>query len=245
LVNNKINDPSLDNINFASFDDVVLCTNKTISFLHSQKANPEECNSYFETTDATLFDDFDKISVGKYVTVTSGTNNGFTFKVLRPTKLTVGVTETYRIYVDGAVSFTSGTSTSNCSLTLHTRYTDEIAPYNTSVLSTYVSQAMRTTVASTGVRITLDANIPTGTMIEVYHRHMVANSLVPLHEICWHPIPSLTTLVTTADFNNMTEYVFEKTGIAAHDVGQVKIVFRSSNPALTPRVSALRVISLA
>jgi hypothetical protein len=128
---------------------------------------------------------------------------------------------------------------------LHTRYIDEIAPYNGSALSTYVSQAMRTTVAGTGVRVTLDANIPTGTMIEVYHRHIVANSLIPLHEICWHPLEATQPILTTADFNTMTEYTFEHTGLSAHDVSQLKVVFKSTNPALTPRISALRMISLA
>ena len=243
LINNKINDPTLEDLNYPEFDDVTLCTNSTVSFLRVSTGTLD-CNSYFETTDDTLFDDFDKITVGKNVTATSGINNNFTFKVLRTTKLLVGATETYRVYVDGTTNFVSGTDTA-CTLVLHTRYIDEIAPYNGSALSTYVSQAMRTTVAGTGVRVTLDANIPTGTMIEVYHRHIVANSLIPLHEICWHPLEATQPILTTADFNTMTEYTFEHTGLSAHDVSQLKVVFKSTNPALTPRISALRMISLA
>jgi len=244
LVNNKINNPTLANMNYETFDNVTICTAKTVSFLHVHSGDPLSCNSYFETTDTTLFDDFDKIIIGKHVKVTSGINNGFVFKAIRAEKVMVGVTETYRVYVDGTNSFVDGTDTS-CTLVLHNRYIDEIAPYNTSTLSTYVSQAMRTAVASTGVRITLDANIPTGTMIDVYHRSMVANSLIPLHEQCWRPIASTATITTTADFATFTEYMFEKTGLPSHDVSQVKVVFRSDNPALTPRISALRMIALA
>jgi len=244
LVNNKINSPTLEDTNFAAFDDVTICTNKTVSFLHVVSGDPLTCNSYFETTDATLFDDFDKITPGKNLTATTGININFTFSVLKTTRLTVGATPTYRVYVDGTVPFVSGTDTA-ASLTLHTRFTNELAPYNTSTLSTYVSQAMRTSIPGTGVRVTLDACVPIGTMIEVWHRHIVANSLIPLHEICWHPIPALSTITTTADFNTLTEYVFESTGQAAHDVGQIKVVFKSTNPAVTPRISALRMISLA
>lgn len=245
MVRNKINNPSLANMNYSAFDDVVICTNKTITFLRSTRGSVLECNSYFETADTTIFDDFDKITTGKRVTVTSGLNNGITFEVLKKLRFFIGATEYYRIFVNGSTVFSDGTSTSNCSLTLHNRYVSELAAYNTSAHATYITQVIRTSVPATGVRVTLDANIPTGTMIEVYHRHMVANSLVPLHEQCWHPVESTQAIATTADFNTFTEYVFENVGYSAHDVGQIKVVFTSDNPALTPRISALRVIALA
>lgn len=245
LVRSKVNDPTLANLNYAAFDDITICTNKTISFLYVANADPLSCSSYFETTDATIFDDFDKITSGKSITVTTGLNTGFTFQVIKTSRLTVGVTPTYRVFVYGSTSFVSGTSTSNCTMILHNRFVDELAPYNTSALSTYVSQAMRTAVPGTGVRVTLNACVPTDTMIEVWHRSMVANSLIPFHEICWRPVPSTQTITTTADFNKLTEYTFELNGIPAYDVGQVKVVFKSSNPAVTPRISALRMMSLA
>lgn len=246
LVNNVINAPTLENHNVAAFDDVTVCTNKTITFLYSASLNDDiACGSYFETTDATIFDDFDKITAGKSITATTGLNTGFTFVTQKSVRLTVGGVPTYRVYVRSGTTFVSGTSTSNSTLVLHTRFVNEHAPYNTSTLSSYVSQAMRTAVPGTGVRITLDANVPTGTMIYVYHRSMVANSLIPLHEQCWKEVPSLIEITTTADFNNMTEYTFELLGIPAYDVGQVKVTFTSENPAITPRISALRMMSLA
>ena len=245
MTRNKINNPTLENMNYAAFDDVTLCTNKTIRFLYSVRSGELQCNSFFETTDSTLFDDFDKITTGKRVSVTSGLNNGYIFKVLKKLRLTVGGVDTYRVYVNNDIVFVDGTSTSNCTLVLHNRYVDELAPYNTSALSTYITQVMRTSIPSTGVRVTLDANIPTGTNIEVYHRHMVANSLTPMHEQCWHLVQPTQTVLTTADFGAFTELVYENIGYSAHDVGQIKVVFTSDNPALTPRISAFRMMALA
>lgn len=244
-VRNKINAPTLENINYSSFDDIVLCTNKSINFLHVASAIDEFASeSFFETTDSTLFDDFDKITSGKKITATSGINSGFVFDVIKPTRILIGATPTYRIYVKGSLEFVDGLDAS-CSLVLHNRYVNELAPYNSSGLSSYISQSMQTTLPSTGVRVVMDVNVPTGTSVEVWHRSMVANSLIPLHEQCWKPIAPLFPIATTADFNSMTEVVFEKVNMSSFDVSQVKIVFISDNPALTPRVSALRMMALA
>ena len=240
LIRNKINNPSLAQINFSGFDDVTLCTSKTLFWMSDDDTN----NGYFQTTDNTIFDDFDKLSVGKYVTSTAGINSGKTFRVAGKLSLTIGGTPTYRVMVEGADTFVHGTD-SAASLTLHNRYVDESAPYNTTALSSYISQAMRLNVSATGARITLDSNVPAETTYKVYYRSLIINSDVPLHETPWVEMTPKKALAATANFSAFTEVEFEVNDIPIFDIIQTKVTFFSDNVALTPRIKALRMLALA
>ena len=242
LVRNKINAPTLVNLNDTTFDDISLFATKTVTF----RAATSESDSFFDTTDSTIFDDIDKLTPGKSVSVTAGINIGLTFEVLGKVRISVGGTPTARVYINtGSTALVEGTDTTACSMTLHNRYVSEIAPYNTSVLSTYVAQPMRLAVPSTGARLTIDANIPTETMVSVYYRAISVSDITPFHETSWKEMPVVGTISTTADFQSFTEYMFEVNNIAAFDLIQTKVVFTSTNTALTPRISNLRLLALA
>jgi hypothetical protein len=122
---------------------------------------------------------------------------------------------------------------------------DEIAPAGSTVYSSYVARPITVKLPATAVKVILDANVPSGTFLDVYYRAILTNNYGDLSKERWYKISTVEAVADVKDFYTFKEYNFEKLDIPAFDRVQLKIVFRSNNEALTPRIKNLRMMALA
>lgn len=156
----------------------------------------------------------------------------------------------YRVWVNGV-----GTSANmldeaagagkNSKLYLQTKYVDVVAPYGTSVLSTYVAKPMQLSIPATSMKIMLNVNKPEGAYIDVYYRGIMTSDYNVLEDQVWTLIDPEYPIADNTDFQKFVEVNFEKNSVPSFDICQVKVVLRSDNEALSPRISNLRVMALA
>lgn len=240
LVRNIINDPDPDVMNIEPFDFVEIANATTMTFNYDE-LDPE--NSYFETEDTTVWGDFEQISEGNIIKVTGGTtsNVGKEFVVLSKNRNDTR----YRVYVDSSnIEFNDEVGVT-ATMSLGLRYVDESAPSGTSCLSKYIHKAMSLSVPATALTVTLDLNLPSNTFIELYYRTTLSNKNEDINSVNWKRLSSTRELRTVSNFSDFVEYQFTKTNIESFDACQIKVAFKSTNSAVTPRAKRLRVMALA
>jgi len=203
-----------------------------------------------------LFAGISKIKAGKYISLeTTGTpandsaNVGIELLVtkLKPEYNSSGDIISYRIYIDESTPFIDEliAADKKVKVVLKDRFVHELAPEMSSTLSTYVSAPMHLANPSTGLRITMDCNVLSDTGLEVWYRALMYNEENKLADERWFKIEPLQRIITLNDFQTFTEVVWEENDLKAFDVCQTKVVFRSDNNALTPRMKNFRMMALA
>jgi hypothetical protein len=113
--------------------------------------------------------------------------------------------------------------------------------------SAYISRAIKLLNESSMLNVRFAANIPSGSNIEVYHRSILgdANSIINND---WEKMDA-TTAITRVEVDS-TQYIdmsFAKEFDSNNrfNVVQVKIVFKSIEPAVAPSIRDLRILALA
>jgi hypothetical protein len=127
-------------------------------------------------------------------------------------------------------------------LILKDRFVSEYAPYGTSTFSSHITRTMNLKLPANYLRVTMDISRPAETDIEVYYRAALSSDYIKFEDLGWKRIDSAIALSQTAEF---IETEFEKFNMADYDTVQVKVVFKSTNPAKTPSIRKLRVMALA
>jgi hypothetical protein len=99
--------------------------------------------------------------------------------------------------------------------------------------------------ASTGLRITTDVMVPVETDIEIWYRTTLFNQQTQLDDEIWHKVEPKNRIVKTYEFITFTEVVWEVNDLKPYDLCQTKVLFKSDNNALTPRIRNFRMMALA
>jgi hypothetical protein len=239
-ISNRINSPVSTNL---SIDTNIILNNV-------MPTAGVEFNSagYFRITDATKFDEFSGIKVGCYVQFSAAATD--TLNALNATnkaKLLVTKAETdnstyFKIYTSSPV-FTQTYTESNLTLKQYENYIDFIAPDETSNLHNYVSKIVTLTKQSSGFKLLVDYNKPTGVEIDVYYKIDLKSSYKNLAKENWIKVGGLSFL-SEANRDKFTEKEIDLE-TEAYDQITIKIVGKSSNTAKVPRFKNMRLLALA
>jgi hypothetical protein len=200
---------------------------------------------YFRITDATKFDEFSGIKVGCYVQFSAAATD--TLNATNKAKLLVTKAETdnstyFKIYTSSPV-FTQTYTESNLTLKQYENYIDFIAPDETSNLHNYVSKIVTLTKQSSGFKLLVDYNKPTGVEIDVYYKIDLKSSYKNLAKENWIKVGGLSFL-SEANRDKFTEKEIDLE-TEAYDQITIKIVGKSSNTAKVPRFKNMRLLALA
>jgi len=257
-VRNKINSPTAENTNVSTIDDIEIFTGDetvTDGMFTFNWDEYDSSNHYLETTETGLFQGINRLKSGKYISLgTPGSgdasaNVGAVLLISRvvPTYDSSGNITKFRIYIDESTPFLDEliTADKKVSLTLHDRFVHELAPEFGSALSNYVSSSMRLENASTGLRVTMDCCLPLETSLELWYRTLLFNEATKLVDERWHQMQPIQRISNTNDFQTFTEISWEASDLKVFDLCQTKVVFKSENNALSPRIKNFRLMALA
>ena len=149
-------------------------------------------------------------------------------------------------YVSGISGYSgiSGISGQLSGMTLWTNYIDDCSPYYTTTLSTYVALPIQLTVPSTGVQVTIDINMPAGTLVEVWCRMATTTSAVQLADTRWYQLQA-NSISNTGNSTQFVETTWEGTGFPSFDTLQVKVCLKGTDTSATPKLQNFRVLALA
>lgn len=111
---------------------------------------------------------------------------------------------------------------------------------DTGNLAQYVQRSFKFQNPANELKVFLDANIPSsGSSIEVQYRYG-QNEV----DSSWITMDQITPVRINSNSNEMVEFEFSAKGIPEFLAVQIRIVMKSDNPALTPKISDVRTISL-
>ncbi len=231
VVSNKINMPDEATSNVPMLDtNTILSANTTIGFDGATKR--------IYSTNALLA----TVAVGKYITVSGGTNaaNNGTFLV---TKVETGTTN--YVTVNNSAIITAATGTA-ITIVQHETFVDEIAPFGSSSAAKYVTRDIKLANTSNMLNIRFAAAIPAGATIEVYYKTRSVGSATDLNTVPYTLARPTNSLVfDPVGFEQFRDVECSIENIAAFDVVKVKLVMKSINRAAVPRIKDLRIIALA
>lgn len=107
-------------------------------------------------------------------------------------------------------------------------------------LAQYVQRSFRFTNPANELKVFLDANIPSsGSSVEVQYRYGQSEI-----SSAWNVMTQVTPNKVTSNSNEFVELEFSSVSIPEFLTVQIRVVFKSNNPALAPRISNIRAISL-
>lgn len=229
LVGNRINSPT-QSLNVAVVDDRVLISSTNLFAI-------DETNNRFTTVYSNVKEIFKTISVGKYIVLSGLTLNNGTFLVTE-----VANDGSYIGVQQDLVT----ESVSGATLTLKDKYVDEIAPVNSSSSSKYVTKTIQLKNPSTFFKILFAYNKPQAADIEVYYKTVAVGSTTPTDKINYTRIlPDAGTLVSEVNPNVFTDAEYSLANLEQFGSIVVKVVLKSTNTAMVPRLQDFRVIACA
>lgn len=107
-------------------------------------------------------------------------------------------------------------------------------------LAQYVQRSFRFTNPANELKVFLDANIPSsGSSVEVQYRYGQSEI-----DSTWNVMTQVTPSKVTSNSTEFVELEFNAASIPEFLTVQIRVVMKSNNPALAPRISNLRAISL-
>ncbi len=197
----------------------------------------------FSNTNQTItstLDDFSNFIIGKYVLVSGATN--------------AGNNQTYKInaidYVNKVLSVTPLTLTmvneavgATVTIKQYDLICDSITPNGEQSEGCYQTIPIRLSNESSGLKILMDSQIPTGATLSVYYRTVLNSANGGLVNQTWTLIPSVLSIA-----NNLYGFIereYDALTLDAFNAFQIKIVMQSSESAWVPQVQNLRIIAVA
>jgi hypothetical protein len=233
-IHNKINNATQANTNISPID------NRTAT---SAKTTIAFTTTGISTADTNTKLDLLTIGIGRYVTISGAAdagNNG-TFLVtgtsVDGSTLTLSGTFTAR----AAGSGTAGTIT----VVSLDKFYDEIAPYNGSQVSKYVTRRINLANPSTYLKIRMAVNLPTNAGIDVYYKLNNVGSNIDFSTVPYTLISPDEVIARTTTPDRFVDVEYSLSDLTQFDGITVKIVFKSTSSAEIPRVKDLRIIACA
>lgn len=229
-VNNRINNATYSNYNYEGDSgdgdlDVftIVTSNDEIAF----------SGSVISTSNSDVQNAFKQIRVGKYIEISGSSDNDSDL-------LVTGVSEDgFEVTVSS--DLTTEAAGEPITIRLYDNFIDEIA-LEGSASAKYLTRKINlsgSAADSTNLEIKFAAEIPVGAVIDVYYKTAQNGSATPFNEVLWNKGG------TASSNSRMTDFVFDIEGLNEFNTAAVKLVMRTSNSALVPRVKDLIIIATA
>ena len=231
LINNKINNPTLANINNSTLDiRSIVASNTNVAFTAATDT--------ISSADSSTQDLLKTVSVGKYITVT-----GSSVSANNDTWLVTAVDSSNgTITVDGSLS--DDPAGDSVTITIADHFADEISPLGSSSYSKYVSRKINLNNPSTFIRIRLAVDLPPNAGLDVYYRTSPVGSDVDFATQKYTLVSPDTAIQQTND-GIFFDVDYTLNDLEPFDALSLKLVFTSTNSANVARVKDLRVIACA
>jgi hypothetical protein len=147
--------------------------------------------------------------------------------------------------IDNIIDKQDSASTSGFNVPLN--FVDETDPKDGSSAAKHLTTPITLLEDAVGLKIQLAANRPSGTDFQVYYR--TSEDGVDIRNVNWEQVTEISNNGTDDNILIYREYEYLAGGpggdLNAFTTFQIKIVFRSTNAALVPRIKDLRVIALS
>ena len=242
-VSNRVNYPTLYNVNVNGIDDrTVLSVANVVGF------NSTNNSIYVNLTDATNYPLMKTLSPGKYVNISGDvTNVPTTHNANNGDFLIIGTLDDgtyYHVLLQGTINTVAPNTSNTITLVEHERFIDETAPMFGSAYNKYISREVILTQPSTFIKTTLAATIPPNAAVELYYKTNPIGDADPIATKMWIKAePTNTVQYTTSGIYSDISYDIEN--IPTFDTMQVKIVLKSASSSQVPMCKDLRIIACA
>ncbi len=227
---NRINVPSTS-INVPVIDFVSIASASSVITVNT-------ANNSFNTSNSTLKLKFATLIVGQHITVSgcSGSGNNDNFLITA-----VASDGSYFIVNSTLVSETS----TAISMSVGTRFKEEITPLNSSSTSKYVSRELKFANPSSAFKIFFNYNKPAAADIQFYYKVSNTFDNVVHATLPYNALSYSSPLKSSENKQDITEGSIFLEGLKNFDTLSIKIVYNSSNTNKIPRMSDLRIVALA
>jgi hypothetical protein len=229
-IHNRINNSTATNTNISPIDNrTVVSANTNVAFTATG----------LSTADSATRLNFLTIGIGRFITIsgsgTAGNNGTFLVTNIAADGSTITLNNTFSIV-------SAGTAITIVSLD---KFYDEIAPYNGSQSSKYVTRRINLANPSTYLKIRMAVNLPTNAELDVYYKLNNVGSNIDFATIPYTLITPDAVIAKTNSPDRFVDVEYSLSDLTQFDGVTVKIVFRSSSSAEVPRVKDLRIIACA
>ena len=229
-VKNRIDNATESMKNVAVIDDLlILDAIDDVGFAGSTISIPEEAQSNVTS-----------VVIGKYITI-SGTSSNDT---VQPLLVTAVANDGSSITVDGTLA----TETSTATIIMKDNFVSEIAPSNGSAVAKYLTRVINLQESSTFLKIMFAANIPANTFadVEVWYKLLPTGSNGDISQYNFvRANTPVREVVKTSNPGEFRDVQYDLNDLPAYDAVVVKLVMKSDNTSLVPRVKDLRIIACA
>lgn len=231
-VANRINNVTASDINDADIDTrSIVSANANVAFT--------QATSKISSADATTQAQFATVDVGKTITVSGASNpanNG---------SHTVTKVEADGSSITVASILTDESAGSSVTITVGERFLADTAPEGSTNEANYVTRRFNLDDPATAFKIIYDANRPSGTTLDIYYKIIKEGEDVPFKDIPY--VNADYDAADTPDANTITfkERTHTVDGLDAFTSIAIKIVMKSTDTTVVPRLKNLRVIALA
>jgi len=234
MVSNRINNPTETNMNVAGLDNQLVASNNLIQL--------DTAGRLFSADSATGLL-LASIPIGRYLTIAGASSAGN-----NATYLVIGTSPTNGVYLRNAstnstTTVAQGSGVSVITVTQRITMVSEIAAIGSSSLSKYVTQRINLENSSTYLRIRMAVMLPTEAAVEVYYRLSSSGSTTDLSKVPYTLVNP--DAVIPYSFTAFTDVNFTLTNLVPFDGISLKIVMKSTNSSMVPRIKDLRVIACA
>jgi hypothetical protein len=124
-------------------------------------------------------------------------------------------------------------------------FNTELLPTGGTAYSKYLTKPITLQTVSKGVRLFVTASSTFETAFDVYIRTSLASSGIAHKTLGWSKLECDTETNLSKNSAQFLDYTFNLDGIPEFDVYDLKIVMRSTNAAIIPRISNYRTIIIA
>ena len=229
-VQDRVNNPSLANINYAALDTrVITASNANLAVTNTNR---------FSTTDSATKSALLTIGVGKYITtsgfVAADSNGTFLVTYVEPTGL----------YVKVVATMTNVGAGASVTMNILNRYVSEIAPSGSSSVAKYVTKKINLANSSSMMKIRFAADVEQLSDVSIYYK--TQNSISSSDwETLIYTLATPTTAAVKSDNGVFSDVSYDIIDIPDFNTLQVKLVINSTAGADICRIKDLQIIACA
>ena len=186
----------------------------------------------------TVTDNISAFIAGAYLTISGAGVGG---DISTPAKILRVDASENKVYVDFDITINStiGDDEADAVVKQYTAFVDELSQDEGSAAAKYITQQIRLDSVSTALRIMFAANIQNNADIDLYYR----TGMNDISKVYWTKVT--TSYKKSVDASEYFDQEYDLDNLVGFNTYQIKIVMRTTNKAIVPKIKSLRGIALA
>jgi len=239
FVKNVINNPTYDNSNFTSANDIVTIASNTTPNILVTQVSTVNAQGIITFTDATDITNAAGIIQGTYLNITSNTAVGTgQYRVIEVRDSGANVA----VYNLSGVNVSTMSSDTSLTITNGRNFIAEEAPFDGSAYSKYITRQVDFVNPSDSFKFFVDVVRPSGSNIKFYYKISEVGDTIDLKDKEYTEITDVTLPTTlNGSFSEVSKLV---DNLPQFDAIVFKIVFLSDDGTKVPKCKDLRIIAL-